>query len=370
LEDKYGNDRIRRIFIGDSAIILPLEGRIVSMGYEIEATKNPAEYKDQILRLWQEGLPDTPPKRYEWLTTGNPAGRAWWFLALDRQSKALLGFITVLPRHFMVDGEQMLVGIMGDFVVEKRYRGFGPGLKLPRHVLSKAGELGFSLIYTIPYYGTSKHIERAGLFRQKVQLGWLIKPLEFNRYVRNSVAARLLNSVMLLFDVAYLSLFLNPIALRRTCFEDTTVFSPTFDTFCAKLQNRGIIGSRDSRYLTWRYLKNPLHKFHVLSLRRSASEDLLGYVIYRINGGKLDIYDIQYLHGLSRKLLIIKLIWLARREHCESLYLLTSAVDNPLSTLKAFGFIHREEKHHLCYAALDMKTNLDTWQFLQGDRNV
>jgi hypothetical protein len=342
------------------------------MGHEIEVTENPAEYRDQIIRLWQECLPDTPPKRYEWLTTGNPAGRAWWFLALDRPSKTLLGYITVLPRHFVVDGKQRIFGIMGDFVVDRRYRGFGPGLKLPRYVLSKVGELGVSLIYTIPYYGTSKHMERTGLFRHKVQLGWLIKPLLFNRHVRNPIAACILNSAMLLFDGAWFSMILNPIALRRTRFEDTAVFSSAFDSFWARLQNRkqGILGSRDTQYLTWRYTKNPLKKFRVLSLMRSASEELLAYVIYTIDGGQLDIYDIQYLLEISKQLLIIKLIWVARKEHCKSLYLLTSAGDKTLSTLKAFGFIPRKEEHPLYYAALDAELNMDTWQFLQGDRNV
>ena len=341
------------------------------MGYHIELTENPSEYRDEIIRFWKEYLPDTPPSRYEWLTTGSPAGKAKWFLALDSQSKSLLGFITVLPRHFIVKGRQVQFGIMGDFVVEKQYRGFGPGMQLPRRVLDKAGELGFSLIYTIPYYKTLRHIERAG-FKHRVTLRWFIKPLVFHRYMRNAVAARMANISALLFDNACCSLLVNAIVLRNKCFVDTTEMGAVFDRFWVRLKNRdqGILGSRDSRYLTWRYGQNPLMKFRVLTLSRKASEEIQGYVIYTINGSKLDIYDIQYTDKKTRKLLILKLIWIARRRNCEAAYLLTSAGNKALSGLRVFGLICREEEHPLCYASLEPEMNLDNWRFLQGDRNV
>jgi GNAT superfamily N-acetyltransferase len=321
--------------------------------------------------MWQEYLPDTMPERYEWLNIGSPAGKAWWFLALDDQSKILLGFITLLPRQIIWKGEKLLSGIMGDFVVDKPHRGFGLGLQLPRHALDKALELGFSLIYVIPYYGSIKHFERAGL-RHKIRLRWLIKPLDFRRYVRNPIAARTLNIAALLFDRVSQSLFLNPFVLRGSYFEEVESIGHDFDNFWAKLKNGrdDILGSRDSRYLTWRYLQNPLMKFQVLTFRQRASEDLLGYVIFTINGGKLDVYDIQYLQKKVKYLLVQKLIRIAKRERCEAVYILLSAGDNALSTLKVFGFIPSEGKNPLCYAAMDPELNLDTWRFFQGDRNV
>ncbi|HOD72900.1 MAG TPA: hypothetical protein PKO27_17925, partial [Deltaproteobacteria bacterium] len=121
------------------------------MSYHIKQTDNPEHYRDQIIRMWLECIPDALPFRYEWLTEGNPAGRTIWFLALDDRSQELLGFITLMPRRFVWNGRELLFGIMGDFVIKKQHRGFGPGMQLPGHVLRNASKLGFSLVYTIPY---------------------------------------------------------------------------------------------------------------------------------------------------------------------------------------------------------------------------
>jgi len=177
-----------------------------------------------------EYIPETLTTRYDWLIMGNPAGKTRWFLALDNQTKNLIGFITIMSRQFIWKLEKVLFGIMGDFVVEKRHQGFGPGIQLPRQVPDKAKDLGFSLVYTITHNGTLKIVERAG-FRNKVQLGWIVKPLVFDRYVRNPVAAWILNIAVLLFDKVYHVVFLNPVMLRYNHFEVTDVIDTAFDTF-------------------------------------------------------------------------------------------------------------------------------------------
>lgn len=341
------------------------------MAYHIELTENPADYREQIVRMWRDYLPDTPPERYEWLIAGNPAGKTKWFLALDDQTNDLIGFITLLPRRFNYKGKDVLFGIMGDFVVEKQKRGFGPGIRLPKHVLDHAKGLGFSLIYTIPYYGSVKHIERAG-FKLKVQLGWLIKPLLFDEYLKNPLLVRFLNTGIRVFDRICNAIFLNPVTLRSSYFKITGNIDNSFEEFWSrkKCRARSILGNRNKDYLTWRYLQNPLVKFQVLVLRDKASEELLGYVIYTIGGGRISIYDIQYLYNKTKILLIQQLIQIARKEGYEAIYLMSSAGDKDLAFLKAFGFVARDEKHSLYCAILEPGLNLDGWRFLQGDRNV
>ncbi len=341
------------------------------MAYHIELTENPADYREHILRMWQEYLPDTPPRRYEWLTEGNPAGKAKWFLAIDEETGDLIGFITLLPRRFIYKGKDMLFGIMGDYVVEKMRRGFGPGMQLPKHVLERAKDLGFSLVYTIPYYNSLKPVVRAG-FKLKIQLGWLIKPLLFNSYLDNPAAIKLLNLCASVFDRLCSALFLNPIVLRGCYFEADAAIDSGFDELWAKLKTaeKGVIGSRDPRYLAWRYMENPLMEFRMLAFRQKRPEALLGYIIYTTSGGKLNIYDIQYHQRRYRILLIQKLVQIAREEGCEAVYLLSSAGNKDLTALRAFGFVPRKEDHALYYAALGSGADLDTWSFFQGDRNV
>ncbi len=341
------------------------------MAYHIELTENPANYRKQIVRMWREYLPDTPAERYKWLTAGNPAGKTKWFLALDDQTKDLLGFMTLLPKQFHYKGNDVLFGIMGDFVVEKRKRGFGPGMRLPKHVLEQAKNLGFSLVYTIPYYGSQKHIERAG-FMLKIQLRWFIKPLLFNEYLKNPLLVRFLNTGIRVFDRACNALFLNPFTLKGNYFKITDDIDTCFDKFWTKMKSMDhvVLGSRDTHYLTWRYLQNPLMKFQMLALRRKGLEELLGYVIYTTGGRRINIYDIQYLHNKTKNILIQKLIQIARKGGYEAIYLLSSVGDKELSSFMLFGFIPRDEKHSLYYAILEPGLNLDGWRFLQGDRNV
>jgi hypothetical protein len=341
------------------------------MNYEILVTDNPIDYKEGIIRLWTDYLPDTPNNRYEWLINGNPAGRAWWFLAIECESKELLGIVTIMPRHFLLRGEKILIGIMGDFVVDPKCRGLGPGLILPKFVVKKAEELGFRLIYTIPYYGTAKHMERKGLFGNRVRLEWLVKPLDFRKYLKKPFEAGIFNTSMRILD-AILHLSLSQWLLLSRCkFEEAVNFSDDFDTFWAKLKSikKGPTGFRDHAYLTWRYQRNPLISFKILYLRNTMSNALIGYVIYTIGGGQLDIYDIQYLHWKSKHFLIHKLTLIARIEHCKGIYLLTS-LPNRLSYMKWQGFVSRDEKHCLYYVAFDKRLNFDALQFFQGDRNV
>lgn len=341
------------------------------MAYYIELTENPDTYRAHILRMWQEYLPDTPPQRYEWLTKGNPAGRTKWFLALDQQTGELLGFITLMPRNFFYDGEEMLFGIMGDFVVEKRHRGFGPGIQLPKYVLGRAKELGFKLVYTLPYYDSLKPIERAG-FKLKIKLGWLIKPLMFNNYLSNSAAARLLNLCTRVFDMMCSALVLNSVVMGNDYFTVAEVIDDSFDEFWAELKRRerGVLGSRDSRYLEWRYMQNPLVKFKTLALRCKVTKELSGYVVFTKGDNKLNIYDIQCKRNRVKYLLLQKLVQIAREEGCEGIYLLSSVGARDSTTLKVFGFIPHEEEHSLYYAALGSEMNLEAWWFFQGDRNV
>ncbi len=340
------------------------------MGFHIEQSENPHEYKDQILRMWLEYLPGTPVERYNWLTLGNPAGRTRWFLALDDRSQELLGFITLMPRLFVLKGREVLFGIMGDFVVDKRHRGFGPGMQFPKYVLNNASELGFSLIYTIPYSSTIKNIERAG-FNGKVHLRWLIRPLNLHRYVKSALAGYLLNFMAMVFDGVTHVLLLNPLTLRIFEFEEMETFGKEFDLFWERLKTcgYGVLAKRDASFLAWRYMDNPSMKFRVLVCRQRDSGNLLGYVIFSINDCKVDIYDVQFLQAKIKYLLIQRLIQIAKQRGCKALYILSSSRDDSLSGLRAFGFIASAEKHQLCYVALEPGLNLDSWRFFQCDRN-
>jgi len=339
------------------------------MSYHIEQTDNPEYYRDQIIRMWLECIPDALPFRYEWLTEGNPAGRTIWFLALEDRSQELLGFITLMPRRFVWNGRELLFGIMGDLVVKKQHRGFGPGMQLPGHVLRNASKLGFSLVYTIPYLGTIKHIERTG-FDGSVHLRWLIRPLNLHSYVKSALAGHLLNFTATVFDGVTRALFLNPLALRIFAFEETETFGNEFDLFWERMKatGRGVLAKRDASFLAWRYM-NPSMKFSVLVCRRRPSGDLMGYVIFSVNGCKVDIYDVQFLQAKIKYLLIQRLIQVAKKRECKALYILSSSRDDSLSGLRAFGFIASEEKHQLCYVALEPGLNLDSWRFLLCDRN-
>lgn len=161
---------------------------------------NPVQFKEQVLEFWRNYLPGTPVERFEWMNHGNPAGPAVWFFAQEETTKELAGMISLTPKNMVVDGRTIRAGLMGDFMVDTRYRVFGPNLQLLRTVPAEMGRLGFQLAYTVPNAQSEQLVRRIGMKRAGAFKNFL-KPLKAGYYLMkyanmNSFSISLLSPVI------------------------------------------------------------------------------------------------------------------------------------------------------------------------------
>ena len=97
---------------------------------------NPKKYKKEILSFWEEYLPGTSPKRLEWMNE-NPAGPVIWIFAVEEKTGKLAGTISLFPKQLFVNGKMVKAAILGDFMLHKKFRVFGPVLDLLKETITR-----------------------------------------------------------------------------------------------------------------------------------------------------------------------------------------------------------------------------------------
>jgi len=299
---------------------------------------DPTPFRETILRFWKENLPGTAEGRFEWMNNGNPAGPATWFLAFEEKNNELVGTISVLPRWFFCAGKPILAGIIGDFMVRKEDRVFGPMLSLPKATISAASAMGFSILYTVPNTESSKIMEKSGM-TDKILLKHFVKPISAKYYLDKHFPHRFASLASRVYDC------LNPIVSGETYFfgssfvQEETGLDASFDLLWHNIKTSStyLIGDHSVAYLLWRYLNNPQFKFRLL-VCRDANKSLLGYLFFTSHQNKIEVYDILSYKRSNVACLIKELRSIAKREKCVSIYVRITNHNRISSWLKTFLF--------------------------------
>ena len=330
---------------------------------------DPAEYKAQILEFWKEYLPGTPPGRFEWMQA-NPAGPAIWFFAFEGNKKELIGTVSIMPREMVLNKTLIKAGIVGDFMVSKNYRVFGPALMLQKTVLESMPIYGFDYFYTLPNQASVKINKRAG-FVDAIKLVHYVKPVHSAQYIQKYLGAKLSSVIGYILDFV-LKLFSKETWLYSTGnFDETASVNSSFDDIWDEVQKigAGITGDHSAKYIDWRYFKNPVSAFRLVTLRSKSESKLLGYIIFSMIDGKIEIYDIISLNSSCKDKLLRKVIHVARREKCKAIYI--RLVENSLDVrrLQKFMFFNAKDDVSLLAFGEDVAT-FNRWAFSDGDRNL
>ena len=326
-------------------------------------------YKQEIISFWEKYLPGTPPERFDWMTKGNPAGLAIWFFAFEENTGELAGMISLMPRTLFINGQVVRAGIMGDLTVADRYRVFGPALQLIKTAITNMPELGMEFIYTIPNRESEKLIERAG-FKKAIKLKTYAKPISLFYYLKKYFPTFIAKIAAPLFD-AILRLFFRESNISTDgVFEEVDAPDGLFDEFWEKIRSmtRGPIGEHNLQFINWRYSKNPMQPFRIISYKED-SKKLSGYIIFSAENNRIEIYDIVSLNDRHTDILLKKTIEITRKGNFQSIYF--TVLDNGewAKKLRSFGFF--DAKNYIdVYYFLDSGISLDGWNFFQGDRNI
>jgi hypothetical protein len=332
---------------------------------------DPERYRDEIIRFWDEYLPGTPHGRFEWMKRGNPAGAAAWFFAIDRETNDLAGMISVIPKEVLFNGSMVRGGILGDFMISSKYRVFGPNLLLPRAVMARLTELGFAFLYTVPNPQSKRIIDRVG-FKRSGTIRSFVKPLNTRHYLSKyggPLASRLLSPFM---DAGLKVLSRETYISSSGFFEEILEPDESFDLFwdAVKRSQANVTGDHSARYLTWRYLHDPLYRFRVLACREHAAGRLLGYIIFAVEGAKMHIFDIVTLNRVHVSKLLKSLARIGKNENCLSICI-DLIESNPIcATIRSFGFYDAKKSVPLASYGGHYGNLFEKYNFFSGDSNI
>jgi hypothetical protein len=157
--------------------------------------------------------------------------------------------------------------------------------------------------------------------------------------------------------------------------ESTTVFDDRFDRLFEEYCPPNIVmGSRDSRYLAWRYGENPLYESHVLTAYDKGQ--LAGYLIWTV---KDDFIWVRDLFPATKSVacdLLREVTRLGRKQKLRSATLTLSS-QHPLEKIfMELGYRPRSELSQV-YAYIspdqapeDRIVAPERWHFTVGDRDV
>jgi hypothetical protein len=331
---------------------------------------DPSRYKEKILEFWKEYLPGTVPGRFDWMLRGNPAGPTHWFFALVEDTGEFAGLVSLMPKMVSVDGNLVKAGIIGDLMVDRKYRLFGPNLKLIRTLVKSAPALGCEIIYGLPNDASLKIVERVGMKRIDYICSY-VKLIQVAFHLKNRLPAVLAGLVTIPAGLI-LRLFSKDLFVSSSGVEEVTETDESFDILWENVRSSvpGLVSDRSASFLSWRYLQNPLNRFRLLVYRDKAQSDLSGYSVFCITeDNKLWIYDIFSVRKGIETRMLKRLIQIAREAHCPSIIFSVSCGSGWGRRLWHFGFLKSKSRMAL-YCAGGHRLPLDSWEFFSGDRNI
>lgn len=242
--------------------------------------------------LYRYLTPLSDGRRFDWLYQESPHGPARVWVAVDRDTGAVVGASAIFPRRMYAGGMETSGGVLGDFCIQPHYRSLGPALQLQRASLQAAQSAGLLFTYDFPSASMLAVYKRLGVELQQKMIR-LAKPLRADRKIAEILGGGPLARVLTVLanrviDWRDRGLKVEDgwvIALAgATCGEE-------FSTLAQEVSGRyGVCVERSAEYLNWRYLAHPFRRHEILTARRQGR--LGGYVTFTQNGEDADIVDL------------------------------------------------------------------------------
>ncbi len=317
--------------------------------------------------------------RFDWAYRDNPhgPGRAW--LALDQSKNQVVGFTSAFPRRVWVAGKLLTGWNCADFSIDQEYRTLGVAMKLRRAAKDCVDRGEFDFLFAHPN-------DRMRAVHEKVghqAIGKMVRyaaVLRLDDKLEGMVGNKLAAHALATLGNPFLH-FITPGRAVAGQYDFSLVeekeFGPEYDQLFERVigQHRVIV-QRDSAYLTWRFLHNPLYR--VRSLRMQRGEKLHGYVLfYEAQGAARAMEWLVEGQESEMRLLLRALIYHLRKARINSISLRMHDMNPWLGVAQQLGFRYRDDatstviayaKDSQPYAAtiLDGKN----WFMTVGDRDI
>jgi len=319
--------------------------------------------------------------RFEWLYLQNPFGRAKAWLAKDEKDGSVVGFTAVFPRAIRVMGEDTICWNCGDFSIDKKYRSLGVALKLRKAAKECVDKNEVSFLYAHPNDKMKIIHMKAGHHK----LGEMVrytKLLKTDRKVQEVVSNRILLGILI--TVGNVAMRWADKKHKIASNHEFVIykknagfrFDEQFDRlFKDNADNQLICGIRNSEYLNWRYIDNPLYSTEVAVI--VIGNKLAGYIVYFIENSVAVFKDIFCINDETIKKDIVS-CWIQsmRERDVHSISVIFLDTNRWIKVFQDFGFVKREGTSSVFiypnsqYKFANYITNAENWYMTVGDRDV
>lgn len=254
---------------------------------------DPVKDRGVILKLWKENIQvDNPEERYAWLYHNNPAGPMRTVLAVHDQSDEVVGAGSLYPQKASLFGQSVVMGTAADYMVDKRFRVFGPALQIQRKLLESASDFGFDCLFGYPNQAAKGVIKRIG-YKPIGLAHRYVKPLKTRDLLVSRIKSAALSAPLakgldsLLWCEDYLKSAVYKFKYRSISTD--TVEKNGINFSSAAFPGSRIIFDKSQDKLAWRYAQK---KFRFFSISLKADTQSKAIIVYQITDRVVSIIDI------------------------------------------------------------------------------
>ena len=241
--------------------------------------------------------------KYEWKYLNAPYGKARCWFAIDNSSNAIIGISSLFPRKMYIDNKPVITFTLGDFYVDKNYRGFGPAISLQKTIYAAVKSLNEKqIIFGIANKQAFYISEKVGYINNGV-VNQYIKPLQLSKLVEYKKQYPKILKIKpfqklleMLFNITAKEQYYNK--RNNVTFEDKEFFDHHFNKVWEKARHGfHIISEKSAQMLNWKYTDRPDKDYKVFCIKENNS--LLGYIVYAEINNNHQIYDLCFIKNKS-----------------------------------------------------------------------
>lgn len=287
----------------------------------------------------------------------------------------VIGIASAFPRRVLVDENEIVAWVLGDFCISSGHRSLGAALKLQKTLLNEVDSGVVPFCYDFPSTGMMAVYKRLAI-PVSSQMIRLAKPLRIDRQLE-----RYFNNPKLVRGISTIGNLVLKRTQRKMKASTDLVFSlhegPCQEEFTALAReirgNNGVCVLRSGEYLNWRFLTNPYCEYQLLTARRDGA--LVGYGIFTMTdgiGAIVDLFGFNEERVLSGLIDNMVTVFQTAGLFSASVVLLDS---HPWrSIFERRGFRPRESKPIVVYPPRISENCQDTlksggWFLMDGDRD-
>ena len=219
--------------------------------------------------------------------------------SIARCNGHVVGLLGAVPVTFTVNGEDILGAQEVDVAIENRHR----SLRICAGLFNQEGEAlrnnKIDFTYGVTVQDTAS-LNRTLLGKKCVDaVPRLVKIIDCKPILEGRIQQKIIAKTMaaLINGLLFVRYPQKPVVIPlNRIIRQIDQFDKRFDEFCEKIKkDYPIMVKRDSNYLTWRYINNPIADYDFFCLESKKNREIEGYIVIGTKPGKSDrgiIYDI------------------------------------------------------------------------------